>query len=516
VVEFPGTHDLCQICKLQGACYYFFSVASPIIADGIPMGVLAVISFDMDNASQLRKRSQDLARFVERMAGLLSSKLKEHRLMNSFGLAMAEVRAILDKLDKGIVAFDEDGEVLHYNKSATKILALNETSNSTDKIKEILTPFLKERKVSLPRIMQYGKRSLLINMETVKMYGNGHGTQKIRLIDFLDYAVVKKNAGSMTIADHPITFDDILTRNHTMQKLIEIAKRIARSSSTVLLRGASGTGKEIFARAIHQGSERSGHFVAINCGAIPETLLESEFFGYDGGAFTGAKREGKPGKFELADGGTIFLDEVGTMPLHLQTKLLRVLEEHRVDRLGGKQSFPVNVRIISATNENLEDLVKDGHFREDLYFRLNVIPIAIPPLRERPEDIEMLGTHYLKHYSRMLGKNIFKISDELRKWLINYSWPGNIRELSNIIEYAVNVEDDETLTLNSLPPRFESSFEILKLCNKDKERMEKLQNILQDQGWGKSGKAYAAKTFGVSLATIYRWVDNYSLRRPKK
>jgi transcriptional regulator with PAS, ATPase and Fis domain len=176
----------------------------------------------------------------------------------------------------------------------------------------------------------------------------------------------------------------------------------------------------------------------------------------------------------------------------------------------------VNVRIISSTNENLEDLVKDGHFREDLYFRLNVIPIAIPPLRERPEDIEMLGTHYLKHYSRMLGKNIFKISDELRKWLINYSWPGNIRELSNIIEYAVNVEDDETLTLNSLPPRFESSFEILKLCNKDKERMEKLQNILQDQGWGKSGKAYAAKTFGVSLATIYRWVDNYSLRRPKK
>jgi len=516
VVEYPGTHDLCQMCKLQGSCYYFFSVASPIIADGIPMGVLAVISFDMDNALELRKRSQDLARFVELMAGLLSSKLKEHRLMNSFGLAMAELTAILDKLEKGIVAFDEDGEILHYNKSATRILALNESSNSTNKIKDFLTPFLKEGKINVPRIIQYGKRSLLMNMETIKMHGTGHGAQKIRLMDFLDYAVVKKDAGSMTIADRPITFDDILTRNQKMQKMIEFAKRIARSNSTVLLRGASGTGKEIFARAIHQGSDRSGHFVAINCGAIPETLLESEFFGYDGGAFTGAKREGKPGKFELADGGTIFLDEVGTMPLHLQTKLLRVLEEHRVDRLGGKQSFPVDVRIISATNENLEDLVKDGHFREDLYFRLNVIPIAIPPLRERPEDIEMLGTHYLKQYSKRLGKNIFKISDELQRWLINYSWPGNIRELSNIIEYAVNVEDDDILTLSSLPPRFESPVGLLHLCNKENERMERLQNILQDQGWGKTGKAHAAKTFGVSLATIYRWVDKYSSRWPKK
>jgi transcriptional regulator with PAS, ATPase and Fis domain len=243
-------------------------------------------------------------------------------------------------------------------------------------------------------------------------------------------------------------------RNPMMRKLIEVATRIARSNSTVLLRGASGTGKEIFARAIHQWSGRSGHFIPINCGAIPEALLESEFFGYDAGAFTGAKREGKPGKFELADGGTIFLDELGTMPLHLQSKLLRVLEERRVDRLGGKQSFPVNVRIISATNENLEERVKDGRFREDLYFRLNVIPLAIPPLRERPEDIEMLGIHYLNRYCKILGKNISKIADDLLEWMTSYAWPGNIRELSNIIEYAVNVEDSELLTISSLPPRF--------------------------------------------------------------
>jgi transcriptional regulator with PAS, ATPase and Fis domain len=516
MVEHPGSHDLCRLCKLQGGCYYLYSVSSPIVVDGESMGMLAVISFDPDNAAQLRQRSQNLARFVQRMAGLVSAKLKEHRLMSSLGLATAELTAILHKLDKGLVAFDEAGELLHYNKAALKILDLGDIPNPNEKIKSVLAPILHGNRINAPEIIQFGKRSLLMHLEIVNVYDHDHIAQKIKLIDFLDYAMVKKNAGSVTIVDRPITFNDILTRNPTMEKLIEVAKRVARSSSTILLRGASGTGKEIFARAIHQWSERSGHFIAINCGAIPETLLESEFFGYDAGAFTGAKRGGKPGKFELADGGTIFLDELGTMPLHLQSKLLRVLEERRVDRLGGKQSFPINVRVISATNENLEERIKDGHFREDLYFRLNVIPLTIPPLRERPEDIDLLGNHYLHRYSKMLGKTIHSLSDDLREWMTHYSWPGNIRELSNVIEYAVNIEDGATLSVDSLPPRFESPAETFQMCNKDKQRMESLRGILQDQGWGKSGKIAAAKAFGVSLATIYRWVEAFDLKRPRR
>jgi two-component system, NtrC family, response regulator AtoC len=237
-----------------------------------------------------------------------------------------------------------------------------------------------------------------------------------------------------------------------MREAIETAKKAAASRSTVLLLGESGTGKEVFARAIHQWSERRGEpFIAINCVGLSKELLESELFGHEKGAFTGAHQL-KKGKMELADGGTLFLDEVGDISPELQTKLLRFLQEREFERVGGTQQVRVDVRVIAATNRDLTSARKEGHFREDLYYRLNVIPIALPPLRERNQDIPVLVKYFLRRTAAETKKNITGISEEAEETLVAYPWPGNVRELANVIERAVVLGQGPEVTLDDLPP----------------------------------------------------------------
>ncbi len=251
------------------------------------------------------------------------------------------------------------------------------------------------------------------------------------------YNMVNKYTG-MSAA---YTFDDIIGESKTIVMLKEQAKNISDSPSTVLIQGESGTGKELIAQAIHNNSNRrNGSFVAINCGAIPKSLIESELFGYEEGAFTGAKRGGHPGKFELANGGTLFLDEIGEMPLDMQVSLLRVLQEGCVNRLGGNKCTLTDVRIIAATNKDLKKEIEKGTFRDDLYYRLSVIPILVPPLREREGDVELLIRHFLKTKAVKLGKPIPKVKDEIYEKLFRYPWPGNIREMENCIENIVNMD----------------------------------------------------------------------------
>jgi transcriptional regulator of aroF, aroG, tyrA and aromatic amino acid transport len=249
--------------------------------------------------------------------------------------------------------------------------------------------------------------------------------------------LVQKMTGS-----RPVEFEDITCRSTVMKALIAQARRYALSESTVLIRGETGTGKELFARALHSGSMRkNGNFIPINCAAIPETLMESELFGYEEGAFTGAVKGGKPGLFELANGGTLFLDEIGDMAVHLQVKLLRVLQERRVRRLGSSRELEVDVRVITATNRNLEDMVTRETFREDLYYRLNVIPLILPPLRERPEDIIVLAEYFLQRFADKMRRPVNTFTAEAAECLQRYDWPGNVRELENVIERAVNLVD---------------------------------------------------------------------------
>jgi len=239
-----------------------------------------------------------------------------------------------------------------------------------------------------------------------------------------------------------ITFSDILGKSPSITSAVAFARQISRSNSVISIRGKSGTGKELFAKAIHHSSGLSGLFLPINCAALPEHLLESELFGYEPGAFTGADRHGKSGLFEKAKDGTIFLDEIAEMPLNSQAKLLRVLQERRVRRIGGTKEAPINARVITATSRNMEEMVNKGEFRDDLYYRINVLPIYLPALQERIEDISLLAEHFLFHLNYKLNKDSQPLSNDALKKLSGHSWPGNIRELRNVIERAAILADD--------------------------------------------------------------------------
>jgi len=255
---------------------------------------------------------------------------------------------------------------------------------------------------------------------------------------------------SKTTPKEGMETDEFIVSSPSMRKIVELAGKVAKTDATVLLIGESGTGKEVLARFIHRNSPRANkNFVAVNCAAIPSNLLESEMFGYEKGAFSGAIKS-HPGKFEQADKGTLLLDEISEMPLELQAKLLRVLQERTIDRIGATKPKEVDVRIICTTNRNIEEDVKEGKFREDLYYRISVFPIRIPPLRERRDEIEQLAYYFLKKFSKQFGKNITNFEKGVLELLENYPWPGNIRELQNVIERAVVLAEGNTITKNEI------------------------------------------------------------------
>ncbi|MBM7633429.1 sigma-54 interaction domain-containing protein [Geomicrobium sediminis] len=243
----------------------------------------------------------------------------------------------------------------------------------------------------------------------------------------------------------------IIGTSRAMNRIKDLATKVATSDSTVLLTGESGTGKELFARGIHNNSARNKHpFVAVNCVAIPDELFESEMFGYEAGAFSGARRDGKPGKVELAQNGTLFLDEISELSYASQGKLLRVLQEREVDRLGGVRSKTVNIRVVAATNKNLKQLVTEGKFREDLYYRLYVFDLNVPPLRERERDVLILIEHYIHEFNQSLGKQVTEVSEDLKAWALSYTWPGNVRELKSSIERGMNIVEGSHLAQEDL------------------------------------------------------------------
>jgi two-component system NtrC family response regulator len=300
----------------------------------------------------------------------------------------------------------------------------------------------------------------------------------------------------------------IIAESNKMKEVLSLAVRVAQSSSSVLLYGESGTGKELLARAIHYSSpRRTKRFVAISCAALPETLLESELFGYEKGAFTGAVKS-KPGKFEVANGGTLFLDEIGDIPLSIQVKLLRVLQEREIERLGSNEPRKVDVRIISATNQKLEEKIKEGKFREDLYYRLNVVTIEIPPLRERKEDIIPLANHFLEKFKRELGKPIEGFTREARELLLSYNWPGNVRELQNVIERAVVLTRSNLIGKGDLPlPTPREKEEIRTLEDLERKHIER---VLRETGWNINR---ASQILGIHRNTLRLKIRKYGISK---
>jgi formate hydrogenlyase transcriptional activator len=311
------------------------------------------------------------------------------------------------------------------------------------------------------------------------------------------------------------SFEQLIGSSPALESALEQVERVAPTDSTVLIQGETGTGKELIARAIHNISSRCGHsFVKMNCAAIPLDLLESELFGHEKGAFTGAIAQ-RIGRFELADKGTLFLDEVGDIPLALQPKLLRVLQEQEFERLGGTQTHHMDVRLVAATNRNLAEMVKNGEFRSDLYYRLDVFPISLPPLRARSEDIPALVTHFMEFFCRRMGKQIEHIPPETMLALSSYPWPGNIRELQNLIERAVILSDSGVL-LNPLPTTAPKDGAVIFPAVTTLRGSERalILNTLETAGWVIGGAKGAAARLGMKRTTLICKMQKLGISRP--
>ena len=359
-----------------------------------------------------------------------------------------ELTTILNSVSDGIIAINKNGTVTHINEMASKICHSNQQALVGQHIADILSPDIpmlqtleNGQPYNLKEIkMKKGRKSFHFFSSGVPVL-NEKGQIIGAVATIKDFRQVEEIISKVDKRKKPLTtFDDIIHQSLAMRKIIETAKVVAKRNSTILLRGESGTGKELFARAIHMESDRSlSPFIAINCGALPENLLESELFGYEEGSFTGASKGGKKGLFEQADAGTLFLDEIGEISPQMQVRLLRVLQEGTIRRVGGSQEIAVDVRIIAATHRNLEDMIQNGLFREDLYYRLNIIPLRIPPLRERPEDIPLLAQHLVRKICSKLDKPEICLTRDSVEYLMSQKWPGNVRQLENTIERILNL-----------------------------------------------------------------------------
>ncbi|WP_157087680.1 sigma-54 interaction domain-containing protein [Oceanobacillus damuensis] len=310
------------------------------------------------------------------------------------------------------------------------------------------------------------------------------------------------------------TLSDIVGSSEQLNKVKEKVKKVSAGDVSVLLKGESGTGKELFAHSIHHLSERSSKpFIKINCAAIPEELLESELFGYVEGAFTGARKDGKLGKFQLADGGTLFLDEIGDMPLNAQVKILRVLQEGEVESIGSEKTQKVDVRIIAATNQPLEKLIEENRFREDLFYRINVVQIKIPPLRERPEDIRVIANYLLGKITRNSGKRVMGLEDAVKDLFMNYRWPGNVRELENVIESAVHLTQSDVIRLEDLPEQMKANPFAVKQGTSLKDILSHTEKHAIEQALKKvnGDKVKAAKSLGIGKSSFYEKLKKHGI-----
>jgi len=524
----PGKHQICKVCELKDNCYCKVGIFCPIDYKDQCIGIINLMGFNDEQKSTLVAKSEIYMEFLMNMASLLSIKVSEQQTLKKLTLTTSQLDTIVNTLPYGIVAVDDNGNITCFNKEASNILGINSNEAISQTGKDIMpkSSFMETMKTGKeiqgePKVYQVGdkRKTLYCSAYPIQSHGKIIGA----IETFRDYRELQRLAHKINEQDHHYTFDDIISVSESMKKIKEHCRRAAKGFSTVLIEGESGTGKELFARAIHYESPFfKGPFVAINCSAIPDTLLESELFGYDSGAFTGARTGGKPGKFELADGGTLFLDEIGEMPIFLQAKMLRVLQDHVVERLGSTSKKPVNVRIVAATNRNLSKMVETGEFRDDLYYRLCVIPIFVPPLRDRQEDINVLLDYTLEKYSSLMNKTVKGFSPDVIEALRTYSWPGNVRELENTVEYAISFTEDEIIRLENLPARIRErinnkSEKTMTLQQKNLQLEKKtVEDLLNKYGTSLKGKDQVADTLGISRATLYRKIKQLKIKVSEK
>jgi len=509
----------CSECEYSEKCEVLAFVMTPIIFGNKKVGTISLLALTEQHRRKLLNHYEKMQDFLSKLGNIILISINEKRMESKVTSLMNQFKDVINSIYEGVIAINNQGIITNMNQAAEELLNLKHKREARCHINDLFPEFVVEEAISkhkdeegdlyyVNEVSYTGPedRTLYLFYNVTPMYEDGRVSGAV--LTFRKKEEVEEMATRIMKENKKSTFSGIIGASSEINEIKEKMKLIAATDSTVLIRGETGTGKSIFARAIHEESpRRKNPFVSVSCAAIPATLLESELFGYEEGAFTGARKGGKPGKFEMAHGGTIFLDEIGDMPLDFQVKLLHVIENKSIVRIGGVSLRDVDVRIIAATNRDLEELIKQGKFREDLFYRINVIPFTLPGLRDRKDDIILLMHHFLDYYSVRLNKKVKGFEEEAREALLAYPWPGNVRELENAIEYAINIESGSEICKSSLPDkitRYYSRGDTIGIEDISSLEQKAIRAALQKYGYSTRGKEKAASALGISRATLYR------------
>lgn len=507
---------LCEGCDSKENCREKAFLGTPVILQDRCVGVISLIAVTHEQQEHISDNLREFSDYVRHISTIFVSKLLEDQ---GPGDNISKIFAtMIDNMDQGVLVVDDESRVQFVNQTALKTLGVVQNN--------IIGKPIRFRPLTFESNFTHGHMQHIVSWDDKSelIIGQLHNIQGRQL--FL--MAFHQSHTSFSVANAPDEphIEQLVGECRVMRQLKRLISRIAPSPSSVMVVGESGTGKEVVARAIHKLSgRRNKPFIAINCAAIPEQLLESELFGYVKGAFIGASANGKTGLIQAANTGTLFLDEIGDMPLMLQAKLLRAIEAREILPIGASSPIQVDIRIISATNQNLAQFIAEGKFREDLFYRLNVIPITLPPLRERQEDIELLVHYFLHLHTRRLGSVYPGIAPDVVKILRKHRWPGNLRELSNLMEYLVNVvPSGEVIDSTLLPPNLlnngtteqsdvtEVSEAHLSLDDAGGTALEEMEKQMIREALSRhNSKKQVADELGIGIATLYRKIKKYEL-----
>ncbi len=507
VLEHPREDPRCKKCSYMGHCKELAEISYPVVLNGTPIGNMVLVAFTKEQRKLLLEHRNDYIEFLSKIANLLVNKIESKEKARQVSLLKQQLETLINKIDQGIVYVDENGKVQFFNTIAKQYLLeeLNYGLLMEYFLPEISWPVTDQ----IDKLVSRDNETYSVSVKPLEGVGALVEIQLITTIQRKEHDIRRRMATKTHVAE--ATFDDLVGNHPEFLKTVEIARKYSVVDATVLITAETGTGKELFAQSLHNMSpRRNGPFVAVNCAALPESLLESELFGYVGGAFTGAKRSGKVGLFEQAHRGTIFLDEIAEMPFRLQSSLLRVLQHKEVMRIGDDKLIPVDVRIITATNKDLRALVDKEQFREDLYYRLNILRLEIPPLRRRREDIPLLVQHFAIQVCRTYKRPPISFSKECGERLSNHHWPGNIRELYNVIQRAVLLAVEPIINVNVIDGILEHTGDEGNVQNqrfdldltgsfKDIQRQ-----IIQQLFEGSKSEDEVARILGISKTTLWR------------
>ncbi|WP_160848622.1 sigma-54-dependent Fis family transcriptional regulator [Pontibacillus yanchengensis] len=527
IIEEPGFQEVCKRCAFYQHCPETGEICTPIKLDDQVIGVIGLLAFDEAQRSRLFENVEEILFFLNKMADLIASKVSEHQMINDLLGNEEKLTKMINMADEGIMILDQNDSIKELNDKVKDLLHVKNPheipNNTIERIQQFIEHSENGEKEKITLSVDDQEKHFFISSQHFEVSQSLY-TNMVILKDVNDI----KRLADISDGEDRTVFSQIVGNSTQMKELKDYVYKVSRFNSNVLIQGESGTGKEEFAQAIHRASNRASKpFVTVNCGAIPENLLESELFGYDAGAFTGASKNGKKGKFELAEKGTIFLDEISEMPLHLQVKLLRAIQEREIERLGGNRSISIDVRIITATNSNIQQLVEEGTFREDLFYRLNVVPIVLPPLRSRKEDIVSLTSYFISLFNEQFGSSVLGVGQDVEDVMVSYSWPGNIRELKNFVEYLFNFISEGYITLDNAEEYIEKKLSVNNIQNEGQHAITVQSFSLDDmeekmisealihvrQNGGKIEDA--CSLLGIGRATLFRKINKYNIEVSK-